>query len=148
MDIRRIVIISSIVIVLFLAANLILNLAGYVNVLNPLAEDPVVELNITIRDESGIPVFENVAIKQMSMQRIKVPKSEEGFFPGIHARVQQGATPVTDWSSAPYSGSGTYKLILSYISPPVKNESLWIYIKVVDSQGEKLNRIRYDYTVE
>jgi len=119
---------------------------------NPAKQVPVVNVSITLVEKQGIVEVENYRLSQGTVNYLSRPKATQAeSFPAITARtmITKGKnSTIGPWETLPYKGNGTYSFNIGFKEDnyPSLNDSVDIYIMIVDKNGGRIGYFTQDLT--
>ncbi|VVB97785.1 Uncharacterised protein [uncultured archaeon] len=108
-----------------------------------------VRINLTQFDNNSAPTIDNMTAFLVPTTKVSEPKGTQLFTPGIVVKIFQndetGTTmDISDWTSVPYTGNGTYNLPVGLWKYPKQGEFVLINVRLVDAEGTEFTSVTYN----
>ncbi len=115
----------------------------------PDAEYINVRINLTQFDINSAPTIDNMTAFLVPVPKVSEPKgSPQLFTPGIVVKIFQNkegiSEDISDWTSVPYTGNGTYNLHVGLWKYPKKGDFVLINVRLVDAEGTEFTSVTYN----
>jgi hypothetical protein len=102
-----------------------------------------VQLNLTQYEINHVPTIDNMTAYLVPVSKISEPKGTQMFLPGVTVKIIQNGEDISDWTSVPYTGNGTYKIPVGLWKYPKKGEFVVISVILVDPVGTTTTSVTY-----
>lgn len=103
-----------------------------------LGEKTVIKANVTITEHNGTPVIDIIDVTSAKVSNAEDYKEPSAHFPGVYMSTILDSKQIDYWRSVNYKGSGEYEIISELKIIPNKGDSVDVYIKVHDNNGDEL----------
>ena len=103
-----------------------------------LGEKTVIKANITITEHNSTPVIDSIDVTSAKVSNAEDYKEPSAHFPGVYMSTILDSKQIDYWRSVNYKGSGEYEIISELKIIPNKGDSVDVYIKVHDNNGDEL----------
>lgn len=103
-----------------------------------LGEKTVIKANVTITEHNGTPVIDIIDVTSEKVSSAEDYKEPSAHFPGVYMSTILDSKQIDYWRSVNYKGSGEYEIISELKIIPNKGDSVDVYIKVHDNNGDEL----------
>jgi hypothetical protein len=107
-----------------------------------------VRINLTQFDSSSAPTIDNMTAFLVPVTKVSEPKGIPVQTPGIVVKIFQNEMDISDWTSVPYTGNGTYNIPVGLWKYPKKGEFVLINVRLVDAEGTEFTSVTYNTPLE
>lgn len=107
-----------------------------------------VRINLTQFNPSSAPTIDNMTAFLVPVSKVSEPKAKPtADAPGVIVKIFQtkegAAEDISDWTSVPYIGNGTYNIPVGIWMYPKKGEFVLINVRLVDGAGQEFTSVTY-----
>lgn len=107
-----------------------------------------VQMNLTQFDPNSAPTIDNMTAFLVPVSKVSEPKSKpQADAPGVIVKIFQttkgAAEDISDWTSVPYIGNGTYNIPVGLWKYPKKGEFVLINVRLIDGAGQEFTSVTY-----
>ena len=103
-----------------------------------LGEKTVIKANVTITEHNATPVIESIDVTSAKVSKAEDHTQVSTHLPGVYMSTIWNLKQIDYWRSVDYKGSGQYEIISELKTIPNKGDSVDVFIKVHDSNGDEL----------
>jgi hypothetical protein len=103
-----------------------------------LGEKSVIKANVTITEHNGTPVIDSIDVTSLNVSKAEDHQQVSTHLPGVYMSTFWDSKQIDYWRSVDYKGSGQYEIISELKIIPNKGDSVDVYIKVHDNNGDEL----------
>lgn len=112
-----------------------------------------VRVNLTQFDINSAPRIDNMTAFVVPVSKISEPKgTTRAFTPGILVKIFQNTEgigeEISDWTSVPINGTGTYNLRVGLWKYPKRGEFVLINVRLLDAEGTEFTSVTYNTQLE
>jgi len=116
----------------------IIMLIALIMVSGCLGEKSVIKANVTITEQNGTPVIENIDVAIAKVSNAEDYKEASSHYPGVYMRCISNMVMIDYWRSVDYTGPGEYELISELQNVPEKGDRVDVIIRVDDSNTTEI----------
>ncbi len=103
-----------------------------------LGEKTVIKANVTITEHNGTPVIESIDVTTAKVSKAEDHMQVSTHLPGVYMSTIWNLKHIDYWRSVDYKGSGQYEITSELKTMPNKGDSVDVFIKVRDSNGDEM----------
>ena len=103
-----------------------------------LGEKTVIKANVTIVEQNGTPVIENIDVTSVKVSKAEDYKEAPAHYPGVYMRSISNMVMIDYWRSVDYTGPGEYILTSELRKVPEKGDKVDVIIRVDDNNSNQI----------
>lgn len=122
---------------LFMRLIYIIMLIALIMTSGCLGDKSVIKANVTITEHNSTPVIERIDVTSVKVSIAEDHKQVSAHLPGVYMSTFWNSKQIDYWRSVDYKGSGQYEITSELKTIPNKGDSVDVYIKVYDDNGDE-----------
>ncbi len=132
---------------LLIIGFIILALLGVFYYLGGMKKSSVLQVQVSVKGDLNNATIEDVNANLQSVSKISEPKSNLLIIPGVTVVILQNMQMIGEWTSVPYSGSGTYNLTVGLTKNPKPGDTVRVVVRVLNEKSENMDVLLKDITL-